>query len=72
MAFAVVVIHHGDSDLIKLVVVVGTVLGQLVQAQFVSPWHEMMSNETASFHFPVVSRPFIQVEVAIMKGPALR
>ena len=72
MALAVVVIHHGDSDLVELGVAVGTVLWQIAQTQFVSPWHEMMSNETASLHFPVVSRPFVQVEIAILKGPALR
>ena len=72
MALAVVVVHHGDSDLVELSVAVGTVLWQIVQTQFVSPWHEMMSNEAASFHFPVVARPFVQVEVAIMEGPALR
>ena len=37
MALAVVVIHHGDSDLVELGVAGGTVLWQIVQAQFVSP-----------------------------------
>ena len=65
VALAIVVVHHGDSNLVKLIRAEGTVLWQIVQAHFVSSRHEMMSNEAASFDFPVVSRSLVQVEVAV-------
>ena len=53
VALAIVVVHHGDSNLVKLSRAEGAVPWQIVQAHFVSSRHKTISNEAASFDFPV-------------------